>query len=175
MCVHLFTKMDSLQMLVGTCSHSWCPLPFDHQGVFLHLCREVFLDLGIGPLVSLLQQRSASATSFVLGVSGWEQNCKFTPVDKTAAVQPRGLSISYLNGIIVSYKEESKSCLLLPGKMSVPRRQEKPSKVRTEVFGLWLLSRGLESCWEWSVCYKNVLDLNPKETSQFFSETKCPS
>ena len=70
MCAHLFTKMDSLQMLVGTCSHSWCPLPFDHQGVFLHLCREVFLDLGIGPLVSLLQQRSASATSFVLGVSG---------------------------------------------------------------------------------------------------------
>ena len=32
--------------------------------------REVLLDLRIGPLVSLLQQRSASAISFVLGVSG---------------------------------------------------------------------------------------------------------
>ena len=49
---------------------------------------EVFLDLRSGHLISLLQQSSASTTSFVLGVSGWEQSFTFTPLDKYQLSSP---------------------------------------------------------------------------------------
>ena len=54
----------------------WGPFPVQPQRRLPEQCadREVFLDLRSGHLISLLQQSSASATSFVLGgVSGWEQ------------------------------------------------------------------------------------------------------
>ena len=69
--VHLFDKMDPISP-VGACSHLlWIPSLFDPQGAFLRMCRsEVFLELRSGHLISLLQQSSASATSFVPRVSG---------------------------------------------------------------------------------------------------------
>ena len=72
--VLLFAKMDPTTEACGnmsTLTMGWCPLPFDLQGAFLHMCRrEVFLDLKSRHLISLLQQSSASSTSFVFGVSG---------------------------------------------------------------------------------------------------------
>ena len=50
--------------------------------------REVFLDLMSGRLISLLQRSSASTTSFVLGVSGWEQSFNFTPLVKYQLSSP---------------------------------------------------------------------------------------
>ena len=50
--------------------------------------REAFLGLRIGHLISLLQQSSASATCFVLGVSGWEQSFNSTPLDKHQLSSP---------------------------------------------------------------------------------------
>ena len=46
----------------------WGPSLFGHQGPVLPLYRAVFFDLRSGPLISSLQQTSASATRFVLGV-----------------------------------------------------------------------------------------------------------
>ena len=49
----------------------FAPPSFDPQGASCACAdREVFLDLKSGRLISLLQQSSASATSFVLGGSG---------------------------------------------------------------------------------------------------------
>ena len=181
MYAHLFTKMDSTVDACGYMSTQvvhpvfWPPrsLPaFVQTEKFSLTSGLVLLSLYFSiaqllPLALSLECPGENKAAILLHLTNTSCSAQ-GPIDLLPC-------ISCLSGIIVSCKEESKICLLLPGKMSVLRRQEKPSKVRTEVFGLWLLSRGLEGCWEWSVCYKNVLDLNPKDTSQFFSETKCHS
>ena len=70
----LFSKMDSSAEDYGAAlaSHimGWCPLLLTSKEPFCACAdREVFLDLRSGHLISFLQQSSASATSFVLGVS----------------------------------------------------------------------------------------------------------
>ena len=64
------------------------PSLFDLQGAFLHMCRKVFLDLRSIHLISLLQQSSASSTSFVFGVSRWEKSFNLTPLDKHQLSSP---------------------------------------------------------------------------------------
>ena len=98
--VQLFAKMDPTTEACGnmsTLTMGWCPLPFDLQGAFLHSCRrKVFLDLRSRHLISLLQQSSASATSFVLGMSGWKKVQSYSTW-QTPAVQHRDPSISYVS------------------------------------------------------------------------------
>lgn len=61
----------------------WYPPYLTPKGAFLHVCRQGSLpDLRSGHLISLLQQSSASATSFVLGECLDENNFSFTPLDK---------------------------------------------------------------------------------------------
>jgi len=88
------------QRPVGICPHLlWdgAPSLFDLQGAFLHMCRrKVFLDLRSRHLISLLQQSSASATSFVLGMSGWKKVQSYSTW-QTPAVQHRDPSISYVS------------------------------------------------------------------------------
>ena len=61
----------------------------DLQEAFLRICRQGSLPgPPSGHLISLLQQSSASAGSFVLGVSGWEQSLNFTPLDKPQLCSP---------------------------------------------------------------------------------------
>ena len=77
------------QRLMGACPHlllDRTPFLFDPQEACASCAiadREVHLDLRSECLVSVRQQSSASATSFVLGVSGWEQSFSFTPLDKS--------------------------------------------------------------------------------------------
>ena len=89
------------QRPVGACPHLlWGGTSslFDPQEAFCACAdRDFFLDLRSEHHISLLQQSSASASSFVLGVSGWEQNFSFTPLDnQSPVVQSRGPSVSYL-------------------------------------------------------------------------------
>ena len=99
--VQLFAKMDPTTEVCGcmpTLIMGWHLLPFWPQEAFCACAdRDFFLDLRSEHHISLLQQSSASASSFVLGVSGWEQNFSFTPLDnQSPVVQSRGLSVSYL-------------------------------------------------------------------------------
>ena len=67
----------------------WCPSIFDPQEAPPVRCRTGTSSLtsGAGTL-SLLQQSSASATSSVLGVSGWEQSFSLTPPHKHQLSSP---------------------------------------------------------------------------------------
>ena len=83
----LFAKMDSTAEDCGCMSTlivGGAPPPFLTPKEPSCACadREVFLDLRPGHLISLLQQNSALATNFVLGVSGEKRSFKFTPLDK---------------------------------------------------------------------------------------------
>ena len=75
--------------------------------------RVVFLDLRSGHLISLLQQSSASAPTFVLGVSGGEQSFSFTPLDKHQLSSPGAhlspTSISYIWGPSDCFEELMKT------------------------------------------------------------------
>ena len=83
----LFAKMDSTtetcRGFVHTC-YGVVPPPFLTPKEPSCTCadREVFLDFRSGPLFSLLQQSSASATSFLLGLAWRKQSFGFTPFDK---------------------------------------------------------------------------------------------
>ena len=73
--VQLFAKMDPIAEACGGYVHTYYEVatpPFLTPKEPSCACadREVFLDLRSGHLISLFQQSSASATSFVLGVSG---------------------------------------------------------------------------------------------------------
>ena len=74
MCAQLFSKMDPTTEAYGymsTLIMGRGPSLFDPQVIFSACAdRKVFLDLRSGHFISLLQQSSASATSFDLGVSG---------------------------------------------------------------------------------------------------------
>ena len=62
---------------------------FYPQGAFRCMCGEgSFPDLRSGLLIPSLQQSSDSATSFVLGVSGWIQSLNFPPLDKHQLSSP---------------------------------------------------------------------------------------
>ena len=80
----LIARMDVTAKACGgisTLTIEWSPLPFDpKEPSCICAYRKVFLDLGSGHLIILFQQNSASVTSFVFGVSGGEQNFKFTPL-----------------------------------------------------------------------------------------------
>ena len=69
----------------------WGGIPslFNPQGAFRCMCGEgSFPDLRSGHLIPSLQQSSDSATSFVLGVSGWIQSLNFSPLDKHQLSSP---------------------------------------------------------------------------------------
>ena len=73
---------------MSTLIMGWCPLPFLTPKEPSCACadREVFLDLRSGHLISFLQQSSASATSFVLGVSGWKQTSVLLHLTNTSCL-----------------------------------------------------------------------------------------
>ena len=86
-CAQLFCWDGSQRRGLWSHVHTYCEVaasPFSAPKEPSCACadREVFLDLRRGHLISLLQQSSASDTSFVLGVYGWEQSFNVTPLDK---------------------------------------------------------------------------------------------
>ena len=84
--VQLFAKMDSTTEAYGYTYYGVGPLPFSipQKPSCTFADREVFLDLRNRYLISLLSQSSAFATSFLLGISGWEQSFSFTLLDKSS-------------------------------------------------------------------------------------------
>ena len=93
MLMQLFSKLDPTAEVYGCMSTlimGWSPSLFNCQEPFLHMCRKVFLDLRRGCLISLLQQSSAFTTSFILGMSEWEQSLNFTSLDKYQVSSPEG-------------------------------------------------------------------------------------
>ena len=103
--VQLSAKMDSTTAACGCMSTPIMELgpPFLTRKKPSCPCadREVFLDLKGGHLISLLLQSSASATSFVLGVSGWEQSLNFTPLDKHQLSSP-GVHVSPISKPVIA-------------------------------------------------------------------------
>ena len=110
-----FAKMDPTTeacVCMSTLIIGWSPPPFLTPGKPSCSCtdREVFLDLRRGHSISLLQQVSASATSFVLGVCAWEKPSILLHLMNTSS--PAGASsISFLRerGDSTSYDEASVS------------------------------------------------------------------
>ena len=97
-CKHnFFSKMDPTAEAYGymsTLIMGRGPSLFDPQVTFSACAdRKVFLDLRSGHFISLLQQSSASATSFDLGVSGWGQRFSFTPLGKYRVSSPEAHSL----------------------------------------------------------------------------------
>ena len=87
MCVQLSSKMyPSVEAYgcISTLIMGQGPFPFQPQrGLPEHVqTGKSSLTSEVGTFSSLLQQNLAFTTSFVLGVSGWEQSLNFTPLDK---------------------------------------------------------------------------------------------
>ena len=103
--VQFSAKMDSTTVACGCMSTPIMELgsPFLTRKKPSCPCadREVFLDLKGGHLISLLLQSSASATSFVLGVSGWEQSLNFTLLDKHQLSSP-GVHVSPVSKPVIA-------------------------------------------------------------------------
>ena len=101
MCEQRFAQVDSNAEVCGGLGITYygvAPLLSDPQGVFLLLCSwGNFFDLRSGPLISLFQQSSASATSFVLGVSGGEHSFSVSPLDEPQLSSP-GAQLSPTSG-----------------------------------------------------------------------------
>ena len=98
-CMHIFLPrwIPAWRTVGGfkTLTMGWGPLPFDLQGVFLHMCSQGgLLDLRSGHLISLVQQSSAPATNFVLAMSR-ENKAPIYSTWQTPAAQPRAPSTSY--------------------------------------------------------------------------------
>ena len=110
----LFAKMGPITDLwVRVHTYFWmAPPPFStpKEPPCTRADTEVFLDLRSGLFISLLQQKSASASSFVLGVSGWEQNFNFTPFDQHQLSSP-GARLIYL--LLQDHKNEKVSGQIL--------------------------------------------------------------
>ena len=144
---------------MGACPHlllDRTPFLFDPQEACASCTcadREVLLDLRSVCLVSLLQQSSASATSFVLGVSGWDQSFSFTPLDKHqlsspgAHVSPISITLppSVYNGHL-TYGAAHHGAEVKP---SVVHAARLPTEFKSRLFASWAVSL---TGWLTSLC-----------------------